>query len=114
VRPISFATPSSPIPAGPSPSFEIRGASSPAPGPLRWDRINSGEVLRRARQVYFHYFEHCPGGSEPLGIVLQSTTSHGRVVFDLPVLLPEEQFVPLEMIRGRGPRPRGPRSPQRW
>jgi hypothetical protein len=89
----------------------IRGAGSAANHSMRWDRINSGDVLRRARQVYFHYCEHVPGGSEPLGIVLQEATDQGRVVFEAPVLLPEERFIPLEMIGGRGARSRNTRRP---
>ncbi|NQV10999.1 MAG: hypothetical protein HQ527_07530 [Cyanobacteria bacterium] len=89
------------------PSFVIRGAGAPGTTPLRWDQINSGEVLRRARQIYFHYFEHCPGGTAPIGIVLHSSNGQGRVVFEVPVLLPDEQFVPLDLIRSRGGRSRG-------
>ncbi len=107
--------------SGSSPSFEIRGASGPSGQPLRpdlrsdprnfdvrWDRINSGEVIARARRVYFLYIEQGPGGPDPIGVVLTGR-SGGRVVFDLPVLLPDEQYVPLEVVRSRGPRPRGAR-----
>ena len=37
----------------------------------------------------------------------------GRVVFEPPVLLPREQFIPLELVRGRQGRGRTPRSPSR-
>ena len=30
----------------------------------------------------------------------------GRVAFELPVLLPDEEFVGIELIRGRSPRGR--------
>lgn len=54
-----------------------------------------------------------PGGAEPIGIVLDSNGEIGRVVFEAPVL-PHEQFVPLELIRGRSAgRPRSFRNPQR-
>ncbi|WP_094556511.1 hypothetical protein [Synechococcus sp. 1G10] len=96
------------------PSFEIRGASNPGNPPVRWDQINSGVVIKQARRVYFHYVEQCPGGAEPIGIVLDSNGEIGRVVFEAPVLLPHEQFVPLELIRGRSAgRPRSFRNPQR-
>lgn len=76
-----------------------------SPSPLRFDRINSQVVLRRARSVLTAYLEQCPGGAEPCGVVL-SGAAGGRVVFETPVLLPEEQFVPLEMVHGRFSRQR--------
>jgi hypothetical protein len=69
-----------------------------APG-LRLDRINSQRVIQAARRVLFQALEHNPAGADPSGVVLHGT--QGRLVFDLPVLLPDEQFVPIELIRGR-------------
>jgi len=99
-----------PGPRGPvSPSFVIRGSSStlasgasPYGGatPLRLDRINSAEVLGLARGVYFAYLSACSAGAEPLGVVL-AEAGGGRVVFELPVLLPRDQFVPIEWLRSR-------------
>jgi len=92
-----------------SPSFVIRGSSSPmatgaapyaAGSPLRLDRINSAEVLGLARGVYFAYLSACSAGAEPLGVVL-ADAGGGRVVFEVPVLLPKEQFVPIEWLRSR-------------
>lgn len=87
---------------------------------MRLDRINSRELFRLARLIYFRYLETSPISFEPLGIVVAcdgdpSRPGQGRVVFELPVLLPDEQFVPLEMLRlrgparGRGSRPQTPR-----
>ena len=89
----------------------IRGAAGQGVSPLRWDQINSGDVINRARRIYFHYLEQCSGGSPPIGIVLQGSTTVGRVVFESPVLLPEEHYIPLELIRSRHGRPRGSRIP---
>jgi hypothetical protein len=80
---------------------------------LRLDRINSQQVFRQARRVMFRYQEGCPCGPEPCGVVLQG--ERGRVVFEPPVLLPDEQFIPLDLLQGRpsgrgGPRLRMPRS----
>ena len=80
---------------------------------MRWDRINSGDLIARARKVYFTYLEHCPCGGEPLGIVLATQGELGRAVFEAPVLLPEEQFVPLDLIRGGRGRSRSARPPFR-
>jgi len=80
----------------------------------RWDRINSAAVIGQARQVYFQFLERCSVQHEPLGVVItEPRNGQGRVVFELPVLLPEEQFIPLELVRGRAGRSRSPRSPFR-
>jgi hypothetical protein len=97
-----------------APSFEIRGADatgSAAIGALRLDRINSADLLRRSRRIYFHFLESCPTAPEPMGVVLLAEGPQGRVVFEAPVLLPEEQFVPLELLRPRPGRGRGGRGP---
>lgn len=101
-----------------SPSFVIRGAvgSSVQPASVqpRWDRINSAVVIAQARQIYFHFLASAPSLPDPLGVVIsQPQGSQGRVVFELPVLLPEEQFIPLELVRGRAGRSRTSRSPLR-
>lgn len=91
-----------------SPSFAIRGAAPAAGGPSSWtqlqprlDRINSAELLRLARAAYFGWLSGGGGNGEPLGIVLTSTGA-GRMVFELPVLLPGEQFVPIAWLRPGG------------
>jgi hypothetical protein len=106
-------TPPSP-PAGPvvrGPSVLIRGSQASQPGPPaqaawcagqpRLDRVNSAELLRQAREVYFAYLSGGAAAADPLGIVV-SNGGGGRVVFDLPVLLPEELFVPIDWLRSRG------------
>jgi hypothetical protein len=65
------------------------------------DRVNSAELLRQAREVYFAYLSGGAAAADPLGIVV-SNGGGGRVVFDLPVLLPEELFVPIDWLRSRG------------
>jgi hypothetical protein len=70
-----------------------------ATGDLRLDRINSQVVFQQARSVLYSYMDRCPGGVDPHGVVLQG--ARGRVVFDQPVLLPDEQFIPFELLRGR-------------
>jgi hypothetical protein len=85
--------------------------STPQP---RWDRINSAEVIAQARRIYFHYLERSGLANDPLGIVISSPQSgQGRVVFELPVLLPDEQFIPIELVRGRPGRNRSTRSTYR-
>ncbi|WP_225867459.1 hypothetical protein [Cyanobium sp. NIES-981] len=50
----------------------------------------------------YAYMDRCPSGPDPCGVVLQA--GRGRVVFELPVLLPDEQFIPLDLIRGKSSR----------
>ena len=60
--------------------------------------------------MFFRHLQSCPDGPDPLGVVLPLDTadpasvSRGRVVFAQPVLLPEEQFVPLELLMPRSQR----------
>ena len=53
-------------------------------------------------------------GRDPFGVVLQGGAQaqagqQGRVVFDTPILLPDEQFIAIEWILGRSKRGPGPR-----
>jgi hypothetical protein len=104
--------PVKPIPIT-TPSFEIRGATGQPQSPLRFDRIDSGRLITLARRIYLLHFEQGPASVDPLGVVLHPQTGQGRVVFEIPVLLPNELFVPLELLRGRVSRQRPPRSPLR-
>lgn len=94
----------------PSPSFEIRGAVGVSLAGPRWDRINSAAVIGVARRIYFHHLEQAGGGQEPSGIVITGPQGQqGRVVFEPPVLLPGEHYLPLELVRSRSGRTRSSR-----
>ena len=82
------------------PSFVISGAAGSSYLP-RWDRVDSRALIQLARQIYFSYLSDTPGGQEPIGAVVDLSHASGRVVFDQPVLLPEEEFLALDLIRGR-------------
>ena len=98
-----------------SPSFQIRGAGGESTPSLRLDRVNSRELFAVARGVLFRHMETCPDGPDPLGVVLVNpdrdpgALRRGRVVFSVPVLLPDEQFVPLDLLLARSQRFGGPR-----
>ena len=85
-----------------SPSFEIRGAVGVSVSAPRWDRINSAAVIGVARAVYFAYLQDSGGGLEPCGVVISGAAAdQGRIVFEQPVLLPGEQYIPIDLMRSR-------------
>ena len=67
----------------------------------RWDRIDSRLLIAQARRIYFTYLSSIPAGLEPLGVVVDLQELEGRVVFETPVLLPDEEFISIDLIRGR-------------
>jgi hypothetical protein len=113
VNPITAQTPTITPSGSGSPSFQIRGGESSASqsqGSLRLDRINSAELLRHGRRIYFRFLESCPTAPEPMGVVLLGEGPQGRVVFEAPILLPDEQFVPMDLLRPRATRGRSTRG----
>ena len=88
-----------------SPSFEIRGAVGSPTSP-RWDRVDSRALIALAQTTYFNYLADTPSGLEPVGAVVHLEHGEGRVAFEVPVLLPDEEFVGIELIRGRSTRGR--------
>nr|WP_232199516.1 hypothetical protein [Synechococcus sp. RS9916] len=90
-----------------TPSFVIAGAAvSSTPSP-RWDRVNSQELIARARAIYFRYLSEAGRSTEPTGVVLCAKSGEGRVVFEMPTLLPDEDFLSTQLLRGKATR-RGP------
>ena len=78
---------------------------------LPLDRINSALLIRIARRIYYRFLESSPGAADPVGVVLSGDRGLGRVVFERPVLLIEEHFVPMEWLRNRSaPRSRAVRA----
>ena len=63
-------------------------------------------MIALARTTYFNYLADTPSGLEPVGAVVHLEHGEGRVAFEVPVLLPEEEFVGIELIRGRSTRGR--------
>ena len=63
-----------------------------------------GMILQIARRLYLQNLERnlerngCP---EPLGVVVVNGGKSARLIFEAPVLLPQEQFVPLELLRNK-------------
>lgn len=112
-------------------SFVIQGAGAGqarTDPSVRLDQVDSRTVIGRARMVYLQHMTRSPSAAEPLGVVLVEESAvglsrrsaeasgaafQGRVVFECPVLLPSEIYVPLEWLKSRAPRSRGTRSPQR-
>ena len=63
-------------------------------------------MIALARTIYFNYLADTPSGLEPVGAVVHLEHGEGRVAFEVPVLLPDEEFVGIELIRGRSTRGR--------
>ncbi|MGB3516360.1 MAG: hypothetical protein WBA43_07890 [Elainellaceae cyanobacterium] len=57
-------------------------------------------VLQAARQIYRTYYEvHVEQVQRPIGVVIHRETCRGQLVFaQKPILLPQECFVPLDLI----------------
>ncbi len=85
------------------PSFQINGAGASQSQQrrleLRLDQINSAQVIQQARLIYLQHLSLAGSTPLPCGVILQG--SAGRVVFELPVLLPREQFIPRDWLLGR-------------
>jgi hypothetical protein len=94
--------------------IEAAGSGPFQPPALRLDRVNSRDVLAAARTVYFAFLASGATADDPLGVVLGGGAGRGRVVFQAPALLPDEEFVAVELLRGRPPRSagRGPGRPR--
>lgn len=68
---------------------------------MRLDQVNSGDLIRSARRIYADHVVATLASGRPTGVVLLPDRRQGRVVFDQPVLLPDELFIPLELLRPR-------------
>ena len=58
-------------------------------------------MLSVGRQLYLIPLERYGARVEPLGVVIETRSFSGRVIFEPPVLLPEEQFLELDLLRRR-------------
>ena len=68
--------------------------------------FNAVEVVALLTSTGFAYLSSTPAGQEPLGVVVDPQEPDGRVVFETPVLLPDEEFIAIDLIRGRTSRGR--------
>jgi hypothetical protein len=86
------------------PSFAIRGAAFAAdPGPGRWAPDQLLRLLPIARRVYLLHLERQGTPPDALGVVVNAATAQGRLIFESAVLLPDEHFLPLDLVRLRPP-----------
>jgi hypothetical protein len=88
----------------PSPSFLINGAGASVGSTPRWDRVNSQALIALARQIYFRYLSEATRAQEPTGVVVCPRSGEGRVVFEPPTLLPDEEFLSTALLRNRSRR----------
>jgi len=79
----------------------------------RWDQVDSRRLIAVARRVYFKHLTTNGYHLDPFGVVVNSENDDGRVVFETPTLLPEEQFISAELIGLRLKRPKSTRDRQK-
>lgn len=68
---------------------------------MRLDQVDGRSLILAARRIYADFLVAAMGSGKPTGVVLLADRRQGRVVFDPPVLLPDELFIPLEQLRAR-------------
>ena len=58
------------------------------------------ELIQSARQIYQAYYEVHPGDPRrPTGIAISRRHGRGKLIYtDRPILLPQETFIPLDLI----------------
>jgi hypothetical protein len=58
-------------------------------------------TLQAAQAIHQRYCAvYKPGKPKPLGVAIDPTTRRGQLVFtDSPVLLPQERFIPIQMLQ---------------
>ena len=86
------------------PSFAIRGAAFAAePGPARWAPEQLLRSLPIARKVVLQHLERQGCHPDALGVVVNAATAQGRLIYESAVLLPDEHFLPMDLVRLRPP-----------
>ena len=75
--------------------------------------MDSRRLIALARRVYFKHLTTNGYHLDPFGVVVNSDNDDGRVVFETPTLLPEEQFISAELIGVRPKRAKSPRERQK-
>ena len=60
-------------------------------------------LIRSARLIYETYFAVHPEIERPLGVAINRITHRGKIIFSgKPVLLPQECFIPFDLIESSG------------
>lgn len=56
-------------------------------------------LIQSARLIYETYFAVHPDIDRPLGVAINRITHRGKIIFSgKPILLPQECFIPFELI----------------
>lgn len=61
------------------------------------------ELIQAARQIYQTYYEVHPNDTRrPFGIAISRKSRRGKLIYtERPVLLPQETFIPLDLIEAQ-------------
>ena len=59
----------------------------------------SQSIIQKAKLIYLNHVANYIFTNQPKGIVLNLKKNNGYVVFQEPTLLPEEKFLPIELLK---------------
>ena len=63
-----------------------------------FNSLESKSLLQRAKLIYLDHLANYIFKKQPKGIVLNLNNSHGYVVFEEPALLPNEKYLPIDLL----------------
>ena len=80
------------------PSFKITASHTIICEALVFNSFESKSLLQRAKLIYLNHLANYIFNKQPKGIVLNLDNSHGYVVFEFPALLPNEKYLPIDLL----------------
>ena len=81
-----------------NPSFKIKASHTSICEAFIFNSFESKSIVQRAKLIYLDHLANYIFTKQPKGIVLNLNNSHGYVVFDEPTLLPNEKYLPIDLL----------------
>ena len=63
--------------------------------------VNSSDLMQKAGVIYFEYLSINLHGVDPIGVVIHRQSEQGRIVFENPPLLLNEQYLRIEYLSAK-------------